>query len=203
MDGEYHDADRPLERVQPASLAARVPEGVVAGVFATGAIVLQSPTEVMIDFVQGLASPRRIAVRVVMPPGVAVQFAEALGANLGTYESTFGRVPSEPRPAAAEDTSAAPAERVPGGGRPESVAPAAANQPQQPIADAYDQLKASDEVLGGAYANTVLIAHTGSEFHLDFINRCFPRSIVNARVYMAAPRASALLESLKRSLRLG
>jgi hypothetical protein len=77
-----------------------------------------------------------------------------------------------------------------------------AQQDQQPIADAYDQLKVSDEVLGGAYANTVTIAHTGCEFHFDFINRCFPRSIVNARVYMAAPRVPALLDSLKRSLRL-
>jgi len=74
--------------------------------------------------------------------------------------------------------------------------------PQQPIADAYSQLKVTDEVLGGAYANTVTISHTGSEFHFDFINRGFPRSVVTARVYMAAPRVPSLLDSLKRSLRI-
>ena len=59
--------DQPLERVQASNLTARVPESAGAGVFATGAVVLNSPTEVMIDFVQGVATPRRIAVRVVLP----------------------------------------------------------------------------------------------------------------------------------------
>lgn len=211
------DDDKPLERVQSANLTARVPDGVAAGVFATGAIVLQSPTEVMIDFVQGLANPRRIAVRVVLPHGVALQFVEALRSNLGIYEQTFGRQPAEPQPAPPSDSDDIPREAPEepsgkastgdaargGGSDEETGSPApASHQEQQPIADAYDQLKATDEILGGEYANTVSIAHTGSEFHFDFINRCFPRSIVNARVYMAAPRAPALLESLKRSLRL-
>ena len=73
MDGEHED-EKPLERVQSASLTARVPDAVAAGVFATGVIVLQSPTEVMVDFIQGVANPRRIGIRVVMPPAVAIQF---------------------------------------------------------------------------------------------------------------------------------
>jgi hypothetical protein len=218
MDGEHED-EKPLERVQSASLTARVPDAVAAGVFATGAIVLQSPTEVMVDFVQGVANPRRIGVRVVMPPAVAIQFAEALRVNLGIYEATFGRQPKEPEPVPPPGSAGTPREalevsdagpRGEGGGaaadeadRDEASRSASSAAHQPPIADAYDQLKATDDVLGGAYANTVTISHTGSEFHFDFINRCFPRSIVNARVYMAAPRAPALLESLKRSLRMG
>lgn len=217
MDGEHEDG-KPLERVQSASLTARVPEAVAAGVFATGAIVLQSPTEVMVDFVQGVANPRRIGVRVVMPPAVAIQFTEALRVNLGIYEATFGRQPKEPEPVplpgsagtpreAVEASTASPSEEGRGAAdeadRDEASRSASSAAHLPPIADAYDQLKVTDEVLGGAYANTVTISHTGSEFHFDFINRCFPRSIVNARVYMAAPRAPALLESLKRSLRMG
>lgn len=217
MDGEHED-EKPLERVQSASLTARVPDAVAAGVFATGAIVLQSPTEVMVDFVQGVANPRRIGVRVVMPPTVALQFAEALRVNLGIYEATFGRQPKEPEPVVPPGSAGTPREaleastagpRGEGGGaaanadRDEASRSASSVAHLPPIADAYDQLKATDDVLGGAYANTVTISHTGSEFHFDFINRCFPRSIVNARVYMAAPRAPALHESLKRSLRMG
>ncbi len=217
MDGEHED-EKPLERVQSASLTARVPDAVAAGVFATGVIVLQSPTEVMVDFIQGVANPRRIGIRVVMPPAVAIQFAEALRVNLGIYEATFGRQPKEPEPVPPPGSAGTPREalevstagpRGEGGGaaakadRDEASRSASSAAHPPPIADAYDQLKATDDVLGGAYANTVTISHTGSEFHFDFINRCFPRSIVNARVYMAAPRAPALLESLKRSLRMG
>lgn len=222
------DPGQPLERVQSANVSARVPAGVAGGVFATGVIVLQSPTEVMIDFAQGVVNPRQIGVRVVLAPSVAVQFVGALEENLGMYETTFGRRPSEPVPVPDPHADDVPREAAdlagaePGGAsggsegrgsdpdagdligdevdRGDSSSPPPA-VPQQPVADAYSQLKASDEVLGGAYANTVTISHTGSEFHFDFINRCFPRSVVTARVYMAAPRVPALLDSLKRSLR--
>jgi hypothetical protein len=196
--------DEPLETVQSANVSARVPAGVAGGVFATGVIVLQSPTEVMIDFAQGVVNPRRIGVRVVMAPAVARQFAAALRSNLGIYESTFGRRPSEPAALPAESASGVPSEAA-DRSEAESGSPSSgeSQSQQQPIADAYSQLKATDEVLGGAYANTVTISHTGSEFHFDFINRCFPRSVVTARVYMAAPRAPALLDSLERSLGKG
>jgi hypothetical protein len=194
-----------LETVQPSSVTARVPDSVAAGVFATGVVVLQGPTEVMIDFVQGVANPRRIARRVVLPPVVALQFIEALESNLARYVESFGVVPREPSPVA--NPSAAPAAES-GGLTPAAGAPASqpqsppSQQQQQPIAEVYDHLKAGDDVLGGVYANTVTIAHTGSEFHFDFINRCFPRSVVTSRVYMAAPRVPGLLGSLKRSLRV-
>lgn len=190
-DNESAPDEQPLETVQPSSVTARVPDSVGAGVFATGVVVLQGPTEVMIDFIQGVANPRRIARRVVMPQAVAHQFLDALESNLARYAETFGAAPREPTPVA--DPSAAPSAAAP-------ASPASPPQPQ-PVADVYSQLKVEDEVLGGVYANTVSIAHTGSEFHFDFINRCFPRSVVTSRVYMAAPRVPGLLGSLKRSLR--
>jgi hypothetical protein len=187
-DTELPPDEQPLETVQPSSITARVPDSVGAGVFATGVVVLQGPTEVMIDFVQGVANPRRIARRVVMPQAVALQFLDALEANLARYAQTFGAAPREPSPVV--DPSAVPS----------AATPASPASPQ-PFSEVYGQLKAEDEVLGGVYANTVSIAHTGSEFHFDFINRCFPRSVVTSRVYMAAPRVPGLLGSLKRSLR--
>lgn len=197
--------DQPLETVQPSSVTARVSDSASVGVFATGVVVLQSPTEVMIDFVQGVANPRRIARRVVLPPVVAVQFIDALESNLARYAETYGAAPREPSPVVG--ASAAPSGES-GGSAPSAGTPASqqqsqpSQQQQQPIAEVYDHLKAGDDVLGGVYANTVSIAHTGSEFHFDFINRCFPRSVVTSRVYMASPRVPGLLASLKRSLRV-
>jgi len=190
-DNESAPDEQPLETVQPSSVTARVPDSVGAGVFATGAVVLQGPTEVMIDFIQGVANPRRIARRVVMPQAVALQFLDALELNIARYAETFGAVPKEPSPVV--NPSAVPSAAAP--------ASPAAPAPPQPVSEVYGQLKVEDEVLGGVYANMVSIAHNGSEFHFDFINRCFPRSVVTSRVYMAAPRVPGLLGSLKRSLR--
>ena len=189
-DSELPPDEQPLETVQPSSVTARVPDSVGTGVFATGVVVLQGPTEVMIDFIQGVANPRRIARRVVMPLAVALQFLDALESNLARYAETFGAVPKEPSPVVNPSAVSSVASPV----SPQPVSP-------QPVSDIYSQLKVEDEVLGGVYANTVSIAHNGSEFHFDFINRCFPRSVVTSRVYMAAPRVPGLLGSLKRSLR--
>lgn len=187
--------DQPLEQVSASDLTARVPERVGLGVFATGVIVLHSSTEVTIDFVQAVANPRRLVARVVMPPVIALQFLEALEINLGRYLEAFGTEPRVPTPNGA---SALP-ERSSEARAPASGSSAAA----PPIADAYDQIRVPDEVLGGSYANTVSIMHTGSEFTFDFIHRGFPRSVVTSRVCMAAPRAPELRDSLRRSLRIG
>ncbi|MCE9629536.1 MAG: DUF3467 domain-containing protein [Planctomycetia bacterium] len=193
MSEESHSnaGDQPLERVSASDLTARVPEGVGHGVFATGVIVLHSPTEVTIDFVQAVANPRRLVARVVMSPVIALQFLDALETNLGRYTETFGTEPREPAPNAGLGSSK------------EGSSPAASPAPAPPISDAYDQIKVPDDVLCGSYANTVSIMHTGSEFTFDFIHRGFPRSVVTCRVCMAAPRAPGLRESLSRSLRIG
>ena len=59
--------------------------------------------------------------------------------------------------------------------------------PQQPpptTEEVYAQFKLADDQLSGSYANAALIAHTQSEFCLDFITTFYPRSAVSCRVYL-------------------
>ena len=158
-------------RVSPTT--ARVPEKVRAGVCATGAVVLNGPHEFMVDFVQRLAAPQQLAARVVVAPTLMPSFIKALTENISNYTARFGPPPSLPTP-------------PPG-------------TPLPPISELYEQMKVPDEVLGGSYCNAVMIAHSPAEFCFDFITSSFPRSVVTARVMMAAPHAPKLLENLKRS----
>ena len=85
-------------------------------------------------------------------------------------------------------TTSAPASAPPRPPRPRRP-----TSPQPNIAEIYEQLKIPDDVAVGAYANTLMISHTASEFCLDFILDLFPRPTVTQRVYMSAaadPRAS-------------
>ncbi len=60
------------------------------------------------------------------------------------------------------------------------------NPPQQ------IQVKVSDEVLKGSYANMAQIAHTKEEFVLDFLNIMPPQGVVTARVYLSPAHAKRL-----------
>jgi hypothetical protein len=152
---------------------ARVPEKVRGGVCATGAVVLNGPHEFMVDFVQRLAMPQQLAARVIVPPTLMPAFIKALADNISNYTNRFGPPPTLPSP-------------PPG-------------TPVPPIHEVYDQMKIEDETLGGTYCNAVMIAHSPAEFCLDFITSGFPRSVVSARVMIAAPHAPKLLDSLKKS----
>lgn len=216
--------DPPLQQLHHSAATARLPEGVGRGVFATGAIILNNATELLIDFVQGIANPRRVAARVVLSHVVAAQFAAALEDNLARYAASFGGPPRMPAPSPANAPAstpspapapaALPSPAVAPGPQPEP-GPAAADDdgPDQPppaagpsaaaappITDVYEQIRLSDEMLGGAYANVVAITHTPSEFCFDFIANVYPRSVVTARVYLAAPRVPEVVASLRRSV---
>jgi hypothetical protein len=160
------------EPLQYDPVGARIPEKVAQGVFSTGVIVLDGWDEFIIDFVQGVARPARVAARVVLNPTVMGQFIEALKSNLQKYEQMFGKPPELPRP---------PQDRRPS------------------IKEIYDGLRLPEDQLSGSYANTVRIAHSPSEFYFDFITRFFPTAAVSSRVYMAAPQVPRLLESLTTS----
>ena len=71
-----------------------------------------------------------------------------------------------------------------------------ATQPQQ------IQVKVTDEVLKGVYANLAQIAHTKEEFVIDFMIMMPPQGIVNARVYLSPAHAkrlaNALLDNVKK-----
>lgn len=220
MHDDPSNADQPLQQLHHSPATARVPEAVGHGVFATGVIILTNPHEVVIDFVQGISNPRRVAARVVLGHAVAAQFATALEGNLARYAASFGgppRMPAPPPPSPPPGSPAAPPSSAasptspgpePTGSGPAAESPAAqppsadpppAAQPQ-PITDIYEQIRLPDEMLGGVYANVVAITHTPAEFCFDFIASVYPRSAVTARVYLAAARVPDALASLRRSI---
>jgi hypothetical protein len=79
--------------------------------------------------------------------------------------------------------------------------PPPGTQPPTPpsVEEIYNQLKLPEELMGGVYANGVLIVHTQAEFCLDFIAGFYPRASVISRVYLAAPQVTALLNALNQS----
>lgn len=165
------------QEVQHSPATARVPDSVGSGVFSTGSIVMHGAHDFVIDFVQSLAPPRRIVLRVVLPPTVVPLFIAALQENLRKYNQNFGAIPRMPAPP-----------------------PGAAPNTPPPISEVYDQLKLPDDILSGAYANTVVISHSAAEFCFDFITSFYPRSAVSGRVYLATPHVPELLDSLIRAL---
>lgn len=158
------------------ALRARVPDHVADGCFSTGAIVMTGPSEFIVDFLQTIGRPHRVARRVVIPHPVMPQFIEALNTNLDLYKSRFGEPPAPP-------TQNPNQQRRP--------------SPQE----IYDDLKLPDDVLSGVYANGVMIGHGASEFGLDFLTSFFPQSAVSARVFVAAGQVPRLLESLRGAVR--
>ena len=158
------------------ALRARVPDNVADGCFNTGAIVMTGPSEFIVDFLQTIGRPHRVAARVVIPHPVMPQFIDALTTNLDLYRKRFGNPP-------------APAQQQ----NPDARRPS----PQE----IYDDLKLPDEVLSGVYANGVMIGHGASEFGLDFLTSFFPQSAVSARVFVSSGQIPRLLESLKGAVR--
>ena len=69
-----------------------------------GVAVLDSPTEFVIDFFQGLSRPALIVGRVVMAPRTMANFYGALQENLGRFTQSFGPPPSLPKPPAQRPT---------------------------------------------------------------------------------------------------
>lgn len=159
------------------ALRARVPDKVADGVFSTGAIVMTGPTEFIVDFLQTVGRPHRVASRVVVPHAVMPQFIDALQKNLELYRNRFGDPP-------------VPQAQPP---NPDHRRPT----PQE----IYDDLKMPDETLSGTYANGVMIGHGATEFGLDFLTSFFPQSAVSSRVFLAAGQVPRLLESLQGAVR--
>jgi hypothetical protein len=161
------------QQVQHTPVSARLPDRVAPGVFCTGVIVVEGAEEFVLDFVQGLHRPPRVAARVVMTPNVALHFVGALKENLQRFEQSFGPPKPLPQP---------PVERRPS------------------VQEIYQDLRLPDEVLSGVYANTVMIGHSPSEFFFDFITRFFPTAAVSARVYMSASQVPKMLAALGSSV---
>jgi hypothetical protein len=167
-------ADPVTQQVQYSHIAARVPERGNRGVFATHALVLTGNQELVCDFLLRMVPPYMLAARVVLPYTALVPVVKAVSENLDNYRSRFGAPMTPPPPPP--------------------------NAPQPNIVEVYEQLKISDEVAVGAYANTLMISHTIGEFCLDFILDLFPKPVVTQRIYMSAVHIPGFLNTLKRTL---
>ncbi len=212
------NSPRPLQgELLHRAMTARVREQASRGTFANAAIVLSGLQEFVIDFILRMGQNDRIAARVILAFPVAEQFVHALNENLSKYERQFGPITlpgrtagavtpavSQPRADAVSPPQAPPIPSPPpasaGGVDAVEAQPAdPASVPPPAIEEIYAELKLEDDMLGGVYANGVLIRHTAAEFCFDFVANIFPRSIVNARVFMAAPHVPSLVASLAHS----
>lgn len=161
------------QQISHSPVSARVPERVVRGVLTTGVIVLDSPNEFVLDFLQSLSRPPQIVARVVLPPNVMFSFVSSLRENLNTFAQRFGAPQPLPKP----------------------------QQPNRPtIQELYEHFKLPDDLLSGSYANSVLIGHSPSEFVFDFITGFYPTAAVSARVYLAAQQAPRVLDTMTAAL---
>ena len=74
------------------------------------------------------------------------------------------------------------------------------NTPQN--AEQQVQVKVTDEVLKGVYANMVQIGHTHEEFVIDFMNIFPPQGMINSRIIVTPQHmkrvSAALIENIKR-----
>jgi Protein of unknown function (DUF3467) len=153
-------------------VAARVPERVARGAHATGVVVLDSPTEFVLDFLQGLTRPYQVVQRIVVHPAVMGQLAGAMQDNVNKYTAAFGQPPAMPQPPQRRPT----------------------------IQEIYENFKLADEQLSGSYANSVMIGHSRAEFYLDFITGFYPTAAVSARIFLSAFQAPRILETLNLAL---
>lgn len=95
-EGRHADEDRPDPIDRTPHLRARVPDHVAEGTFSSGAIVVTGVTEFIIDFLQTVARPHKVAARIIIPHAVMPQFIDALGKNLTIYRDRFGDPPQPP-----------------------------------------------------------------------------------------------------------
>jgi hypothetical protein len=168
-DQPHKDSGTFSQEVRHQPVSARVPEKVARGVISTGVLVLDSPNEFLLDFMQGLTRPFQVVSRIVLTPMVMEQFVHAVRDNLNKYEQRFGPPPTLPKP---------PTDRRP------------------TLQEIYDEFKLPDELMSGQYANAVMVGHSPSEFFFDFITNFFPTSAVSSRVFLSTAQVPRLLETM-------
>lgn len=74
-----------------------------------------------------------------------------------------------------------------------------AEQNQQPANQL--QVKISDEILKGAYANMVQVGHTSEEFVLDFMNLVPPAGSVVSRIIVSPSHYKRLVGAMQENLK--
>jgi hypothetical protein len=167
-------SDKPkVENFSHSSVAARVPEKIAKGIFCTGQVILDSPKEFVVDFLQGLTRPYQVVSRVVMTPQTIAELSDALQKNLDMYTKSYGPPPPVPGP-------------VP--------------DRRPTIQEIYENFRLPDEMLCGSYANSVLIGHSPTEFFFDFITGFYPTSAVASRIFLPIQQVPRFLNALNASL---
>lgn len=71
------------------------------------------------------------------------------------------------------------------------------NQPQ----GQQMQVKVSDEMLKGSYANMAQVAHTPEEFVVDFMNLFPPTGVVTARVILSPAHMKRIVAALQENVK--
>ena len=62
-------------------------------------------------------------------------------------------------------------------------------------------IKITDEVMAGRYANMMQVAHTKEEFILDFANIVPPQGILNARIITSPGHVKMIVKALQVNLK--
>jgi hypothetical protein len=62
------------------------------------------------------------------------------------------------------------------------------------------KIKVRDEILGGVYANTLIVSHTAEEFVLDFVLALPPQGAVNSRVIVSPGHLKRIIGALQQNL---
>src|SRR5215212_11194479 len=82
-----------VQQYSHSPVAARVPEKVGRAAYCTGQVVLDSPKEFVIDFLQGLTRPFQVGARVIMTPQTVHEFINAMTQNMEQYQRNHGEFP--------------------------------------------------------------------------------------------------------------
>jgi hypothetical protein len=210
-----------FQNFQHTPVGARVPEKIGRGVFATALMVLQTNELFVLDLLSMTSQPQQVVGRIIMTATNFSQFLAALRLNVKHYEGEIGPlkprfVPPHPASPPAQGApgsgSIVAAEGVgggsPGGGPshsgsgvvPETLHGHSMSSPPGPITELYEQVKFPEDLLGGTFANAVMIRHTPEEFCFDFISSLYPRPIVVCRVFAAAGRVPSFIDAMAGSL---
>jgi hypothetical protein len=213
-----------FENFQHTPIGARVPEKVGRGVFASALMVLQTNELFVLDLLSMTSQPQQVVARIVMTSTSFSQFLAALRVNVKHYEKDIGplkaRFPaphpsSQPMPggpgqgAVAKGgggiggeagSSGGQSPQADGGATPETPYGHMTSAPPGAITELYEQVRFPEDLLGGAFANAVMIRHTPEEFSFDFISSLYPRPIVVSRVFAAAGRIPSFIDAMAGSL---
>lgn len=196
----------------PKHLSARVPDMVAKGCFSTGVVVMGTPTEIVLDFLQTLLHPSELVERVVLPWHTVPSLIQAMQQNLDNHEKRFGgssefenefqeSQPDEPDSDVHNSGSNA-GDGVGAGstGSAGSASMSIDSRQEDAASQAkkfYDDLKYDENVLVGSYSNGAMINHSEFEFKIDFLCSLQPYPIVTARIFLSKPQFHRLYKSLQ------